>query len=96
MPVLLIEGDPAPAKFIELALMAENFSTYTAELGKEGLDLGKLCDYDVILLDLNLPDMSGFDVLRILRFSNVKTPVLILSGISHIDEKVSALGLGGG
>ena len=94
MRVLLIEDDPATAQFIELALIVENFGVSAAELGKEGIDLGKLYDYDIILLDLNLPDMSGFDVLRVLRLSNVKTPVLILSGISHIDEKVSALGLG--
>src|SRR5262249_43049588 len=94
MRVLLIEDDPATAQYIELALNAANFSVYLTELGQEGADLGKLYDYDIILLDLNLPDVSGLDVLRVLRLSKVKTPVLILSGISDIDEKVNALGLG--
>ena len=52
--------------------------------GEEGLDLGKLYDYDIILLDLKLPDMSGFEVLRSLRVSKVKTPILILSGLAGI------------
>ena len=56
--------------------------------------LGKLHDYDIMLLDLNLPDMSGFEVLRLLRASNVKTPVLILSGLADVKDKVSGLGLG--
>jgi len=94
MRVLLIEDDQATAQFIELALILENFSVHTTELGKEGIHLGKLYDYDIILLDLQLPDVSGFEVLRALRLSKVNTPVLILSGMSQVDEKVSALGLG--
>jgi two-component system, cell cycle response regulator CtrA len=56
--------------------------------------LGKIYDYDIILLDLNLPDMSGFDVLRKLRISRVKTPILILSGLAAIDDKIKGLGFG--
>ena len=59
-----------------------------------GVDLGKLYDYDIILLDLNLPDMSGFEVLRSLRMSKVKTPILILSGLAGIEDKVRGLGFG--
>src|SRR5882757_1278990 len=69
----------ATAKSIELILKSESFSTYTTDLGEEGIDLGKLYDYDIILLDLSLPDMSGYEVLRKLRVSKVKTPILILS-----------------
>ena len=58
------------------------------------MDLGKLYDYDIILLDLNLPDMSGYEVLRSLRLAKVKTPILILSGLVGIEDKVRGLGFG--
>ena len=82
MRVLLIEDDSATAQSIELMLKSESFNVYTTDLGEEGIDLGKIYDYDLILLDLNLPDMSGFEVLRSLRVSKVKTPILILSGLA--------------
>ena len=94
MRVLLIEDEPTTAKSIELMLNGEGFNVYTTDLGEEGLDLGKLYDYDIILLDLNLPDMHGYDVLKKLRLAKVGTPVLILSGISEMDSKVRALGFG--
>src|SRR6266581_3053896 len=94
MRVLLIEDDSATAQSIELMLKSESFNVYTTDLGEEGVDLGKLYDYDIILLDLNLPDMSGFEVLRSLRLSRVKTPILILSGIAGVESKVKGLGFG--
>ena len=94
MRVLLIEDDSATAQSIELMLKSENFNVYTTDLGEEGIDLGKLYDYDIILLDLNLPDMSGYEVLRTLRVSKVKTPILILSGLAGIEDKVRGLGFG--
>ncbi len=94
MRVLLIEDDSATAQSIELMLKSESFNVYTTDLGEEGVDLGKLYDYDIILLDLNLPDMSGFEVLRSLRVSKVKTPILILSGLAGIEDKVRGLGFG--
>ena len=94
MRVLLIEDDGATAQSIELMLKSESFKVYTTDLGEEGLDLGKLYDYDIILLDLNLPDMSGFEVLRSLRVSKVKTPILIISGLAGIENKVKGLGFG--
>ena len=94
MRVLLIEDDSATAQSIELMLKSESFNVYTADLGEMGVDLGKLYDYDIILLDLNLPDMSGFEVLRSLRLSKVKTPILILSGIAGVENKVKGLGFG--
>src|SRR3954470_24923263 len=94
MRVLLIEDDSATAKSIELILKSESFNVYTTDLGEEGVDLGKLYDYDIILLDLSLPDMSGYEVLHKLRVSKVKTPILILSGIAGIEDKVKGLGFG--
>jgi two-component system, cell cycle response regulator CtrA len=94
MRVLLIEDDSFIAQSIELMLKTESFNVYTTELGEEGVDLGKLYDYDIILLDLNLPDMSGFEVLRSLRVSKVNTPILILSGAAGIEDKVKGLGYG--
>ena len=75
-------------------LKSESFNVYATDLGEEGVDLGRLYDYDIILLDLNLPDMSGFDVLRSLRVSKVNTPILVLSGMSSIEHKVKGLGYG--
>ena len=94
MRVLLIEDEPTTAKAIELMLGAEGFNVYTTDLGEEGLDLGKLYDYDLICLDLNLPDMHGYDVLKKLRVAKVQTPVMILSGIGEMESKVRALGFG--
>jgi two-component system, cell cycle response regulator CtrA len=94
MRVLLIEDDPTIAQSIGLMLKSESFNFYTTDLGEEGVDLGKLYDYDIILLDLNLPDMSGFEVLRSLRVSKVKTPILILSALTGIENKVGGLGYG--
>jgi two-component system cell cycle response regulator CtrA len=94
MRVLLIEDDPTIAQSIELMLKSESFNFYTTDRGEEGVDLGKLYDYDIILLDLNLPDMSGYEVLRSLRVSKVKTPILILTGLGGIEDKVRGLGFG--
>lgn len=94
MRVLLIEDDRATAQGIELMLKSEGFNVYVTDYGEEGVDLGKLYDYDLILLDLNLPDMPGFDVLKTLRVAKVDTPIMILSGNADIDNKVRGLGSG--
>ena len=94
MRVLLIEDDPSTSKSIELMLTSDGFNVYCTDLGEEGLDLGKLYDYDIILLDLNLPDMHGYDVLKKLRLSKVNTPILILTGMAEMENKVKGLGFG--
>lgn len=94
MRVLLIEDDAATAQSIDLMLKSDGFNVYTTDLGEEGIDLGKLYDYDIILLDLNLPDMSGYEVLKTLRLAKISTPILILSGMADIDNKVRGLGFG--
>jgi two-component system, cell cycle response regulator CtrA len=94
MRILVIEDDNQMAQSIELMLKSESFHVYTTDLGEEAIDLGKVYDYDLILLDLNLPDMSGFEVLRRLRVSKVTTPTLVLSGLADIEGKVKAFGCG--
>jgi two-component system, cell cycle response regulator CtrA len=94
MRVLLIEDDSATAQSIELMLKSENFTVYSTDLEEDGIEIGKLYNYDIILLDLNLPDISGYEVLRTLRVAKVKTPILILSGLAAIEDKVKGLGFG--
>ena len=94
MRVLLVDDDAAIARSIELMLKIEEINVYRTDLGEEGVDLGKIYDYDIILLDLNLPDISGYEVLRSLRSAKVVTPVLILSGLASIEDKIRGLGLG--
>ncbi len=94
MRVLLIEDEPTTAKAVEMVLTAEGFTVYTTASGEEGLDLGMVYDYDMILLDLNLPDLHGYDVLKKLRVAKVKTPVLVVSGISEMETKVRSFGFG--
>ncbi len=94
MRILLIEDEPTTAQAIELILTSEGFIVDKTDLGEEGLDLGKLYDYDIILLDLNLPDMHGYDVLKRLRTARIATPVLILSGVGDIDSKIRSFGFG--
>lgn len=94
MRVLTVEPDSAVAHSIELMLRSESFNVYVTGLGEEAIDLAKLYDYDIITLALNLPDMSGYDVLKQIRAAKVKTPILVCSGLAGIEDKVKALGVG--
>ena len=94
MRILLIEDDQTTSHSIELMLKSENFKVDVTDLGEEGIDLGKLYDYDLILLDIDLPDMSGYDVLKNLRTQKIETPVLILTGHSAMESKVKGFGFG--
>jgi len=94
MRILLVEDDPTTSRSIELMLTHANLNVFCTDLGEEGIDLAKLYDYDLILLDINLPDMSGHDVLRQLRLARVDTPILILSGADDTDSKLKGFGFG--
>jgi len=94
MRVLLVEDDPSTAKAIELSLASEGIICDTTQLGEEGLEIGRLYDYDIIILDLILPDIDGYEVLRRFRAAKVTTPILILSGLSGPDQKIKGLGYG--
>ena len=94
MRVLLVEDDPNTSKSIELMLTHANLNVYSTDLGEEGIDLAKLYDYDLILLDLGLPDMNGHEVLRQLRLARIDTPILILSGADDTENKIKGFGFG--
>ena len=94
MRVLLVEDDPTTSRSIELMLTHANLNVYSTDLGEEGIDLAKLYDYDLILLDLNLPDMHGHDVLRQLRMARINTPILILTGADDTETKIKGFGFG--
>ena len=94
MRVLLIEDDPSTQLSVKLMLESAGMVVDTTDLGEDGLEIGKLYDYDIMILDLMLPDMDGLEVLRRLRDSRVTTPVLILSGLTESETKVKGLGIG--
>ena len=94
MRVLLIEDDVTTSAKIEVILQNEGIVCDVANLGEKGLTQGKLYDYDIIVLDLLLPDMDGYEVLRRLRAAKVRTPVLILSGLDALNDKVKGLDFG--
>jgi two-component system cell cycle response regulator CtrA len=94
MRVLLVEDDTSTAKSIELMLKSEGYIVDLADLGEDGFEIGKIYDYDIIILDLMLPDMDGYDVLKALRDSKVETPILILSGLTELDNKIKGFGYG--
>jgi len=94
MRILLVEDDPMTSKSIEMMLASAHLNVYATDLGEEGIDLAKLYDYDLILLDINLPDMNGHEVLRQLRLAKIETPILILSGMDDTENKIKGFGFG--
>lgn len=94
MRILMIEDDAAVAHSMELMMLSESWNVQSVDMGEEGLQRAKLYEYDCITLDLNLPDMSGYDVLKRMRMAKVRTPVIIVSGLAGIEDKVKGLGIG--
>ena len=94
MRVLIVEDDSATARMVEAILKAEGFICDTTDLGEDGLEIGKIYDYDLIILDILLPDIDGYEVLRRLRGAKVETPTLILSGLAEPDSKIKGFGIG--
>ena len=94
MRILLVDDDSTVVKSLEMTLRSEGFIVDSTTIGEDGLEIGRLYDYDLIILDLMLPDLDGFEVLRRLRASRVKTPVLILSGLQQKEDKLKGFGSG--
>ena len=94
MRILIVEDDASTASSIEMMLQSEGYVIDCTEYGEDGLEIGKIYEYDLIILDIMLPDIDGYEVLRRLRDSRVETPILILSGLSELDHKLKGLGFG--
>lgn len=94
MRALVVEDDPVSTRLIEAALRSENIVFEPTDRGEDGIELAKLYDFDIIVLDLGLPDMDGYDVVRRLRAARVETPVLILSSAGETVDKVRGLTCG--
>jgi two-component system cell cycle response regulator CtrA len=94
MRVLLIEDDLTTARGLSLMLKSGGAVVDQADTGEEALELARHYDYDVVILDLMLPDMEGYEVVRRMRAARIETPVLIVSGLSRPQAKVKGLGMG--
>ena len=94
MHILIIEDDKIANQNICLLLKRERMIPESAYSGRDGLELVKLYEYDLIILDLMLPDIQGMDVLKQIRQQKNDTPVLVLSGLNQTDKKVECFNLG--
>jgi two-component system, cell cycle response regulator CtrA len=94
MRALLVEDDVTTANGLAMMLGADGMIVDLAGTGEEAFDLVRHYDYDIVILDLMLPDMEGFDVVRRMRSARIGTPVLVLSGLSASQAKVKAFGAG--
>jgi len=94
MHILVIEDTPAAAKSIELRLIQDGHNVAVTNEGEEGVELARTYDYDVILLDLDLPDMTGVEALREMRLGKVASPVIVITATNDVDTKVLALAAG--
>ncbi len=94
MRVLLVEDDLTASRGIVAMLKASAMVVDAVDSGEEALELARLYDYDIVILDLMLPDMEGYEVVRRLRAARVETPVLILSGLTRPQAKVKGFGMG--
>ena len=94
MNILLIEDDERIVEFVVRGLRAEGFTIEVAQTGSQGLELGRSEQNDLIILDLMLPDLHGFDVCQQLRTARVGTPILMLTAMDKVDDKIKGLRLG--
>src|SRR5689334_5273106 len=94
MRVLLVEDDLTTSRGLLAVLKAASMIVDAVDCGEEAVELARHYDYDVVLLDLTLPDMEGYEVLRRLRAGRVDTPVLILSGAARQGAKLRGFGAG--
>ncbi len=94
MRVLLVEDEASASKAITIMLSSHGAVVDQTDTGEEALELVRRYDYDIVVLDLILPDMEGYEVVRRMRAGRVETPVLILSGLNRPNAKVKGFGMG--
>lgn len=94
MIILVVEDEREVSAFISRGLEAEGFTVRTTANGKEAIDLMESNDYDVVTLDLMLPGATGYEVLKSVREQGINVPILIVSGLSSVDDRVEALDQG--
>jgi two-component system OmpR family response regulator len=95
MKLLIVEDDKEAAAYLKRALQEVGHAVDTAHDGRDGLMLAAAEPYDVIVLDRMLPSLDGLAILRTVRASGVKTPVLLLTALDGIDDRVEGLEAGG-
>lgn len=94
MKVLLVEDNPAMLKMLKVALEKEHFLVDCAKDGEEGFKKARTGKYEVLLLDLMLPKRSGFEIIRNLRALKIQIPILVISAMMNLEDRVIALNLG--
>jgi two-component system copper resistance phosphate regulon response regulator CusR len=94
MSLLLVEDDPNIVLSLSLALTNAGFKVESASDGREGLDLALHYKYELILLDCNLPRLSGFEIVKKLRAEKCATPIIILTVLGELNDKVELFNLG--
>src|SRR5262245_15990627 len=96
MRVLLIENESGVAQSLEPMLRSENFKIYSTSLDQAGIDLATIGEFDVIVLNMQLPDLSGFNLLRTFHAARIKIPILTVFDFAEIEAKIRNLGYGPG
>ncbi|HET6516453.1 MAG TPA: response regulator [Thermodesulfovibrionales bacterium] len=94
MRILLIEDDKSVSGFIKLGLEEECYSVDVADDGKAGLHLATSDGYDLMILDVMLPKISGIDLCRRLREQGVRTPIMMLTGLDSVTSRVEGFNVG--
>ncbi len=94
MQFLYVEDNPSEAQVVEAMLRSEGHLCHTTHSGQQAVALAKRNDYDLIILDIMLPDIDGYEVIEQMRTASVVTPFLIQSGLVDRDEKLDGLGFG--
>ena len=94
MRILLVEDEARLARLIQTGLTEEGHALDTASSGEEALDWTAVAEYDAIILDVLLPDMSGLDVCRAIRRKRVRTPILLLTALGSVENRVAGLDAG--
>jgi len=94
MRILVVEDEPGVAQFVTQGLTEAGYAVDVARDGLDGLDYALVAEYDLIVLDIMLPKMTGLEMLREIRNQQVKTPVLLLTARDAVDDRVSGLDSG--